>query len=124
MTFFDLSGWIGGIAVAIGYVLVTLHLLDPAGRAYQMLDVFGAVMLSVTALYRLAYPNMIINVVWIVFGLYALLRTFRGPAVEDCDVDTDQITAEHGNDGVFQKLRARKWLHHRGHVTAAGRPRE
>ncbi len=80
MTLFDLAGWIGGIAVATGYVLASLHRLDPAGRPYQTLNVVGGLLLTVTALYRLAYPNMIINLVWITFGMYALLRTFPRPS--------------------------------------------
>ncbi|MGO1508121.1 MAG: CBU_0592 family membrane protein [Microbacterium sp.] len=75
MTPFDLAGWIGGATVAAGYMLVSLHRLDPAGRSYQILNVVGGLLLTVTALYRLAYPNMIINMVWIVFGSYALIRT-------------------------------------------------
>lgn len=113
VTLFDLSGWIGGISVAVGYVLVTLHLLDPAGRTYQTLNIVGAVMLTVTALYRVAYPNMIINLVWIVFGLYALLRTFQGPAAEVCEADPDHMTADHSNDVAVQKLGTRKRLRRR-----------
>lgn len=102
MTLFDLSGWIGGISVAVGYVFVTLHLIDPAGRAYQLLNIAGGVMLTVTALYRLAYPNMIINLVWIVFGVYALLRTLRGSAGDDLGSGSERVTVEQGGGPAVQ----------------------
>lgn len=45
------------------------------------------------ALYRFAYPNMIINLVWITFGFYALLRTFRRrchAAAEDAETGPNE----------------------------------
>ena len=42
--------------------------LSATGRAFQILNIVGGALLAVTALYRFALPNPIINVVWIGFG--------------------------------------------------------
>lgn len=81
----DGAGWLGGVTVAIAYVLVSAQRLPATGRTFQVLNVVGGALLTVTAIHRGALPNMIINLVWIGFGLYALAtfrRTERPAAVE------------------------------------------
>lgn len=71
----DAAGWIGGVFVTVGYVLVSIGQLTAASRRFQVLNVAGGVLLTGTALYRGALPNTVINIVWIVFGVYALVST-------------------------------------------------
>ena len=73
----DGAGWLGGIIVAIVYALVVTERIRATGRAFQILNIVGGALLAVTALYRFALPNLIINVVWIGFGAYALLAARR-----------------------------------------------
>lgn len=84
----DAAGWIGGVFVTVGYVLVSIGQLTATSRRFQMLNVAGGVLLTGTALYRGALPNTIINIVWIVFGVYALVSTRSSREARD-DADPD-----------------------------------
>lgn len=73
----DGAGWLGGIAVAVAYVLVATRRLSPDARTFQLLNIVGGVLLTITTVYRQALPNTVINLVWIVFGVYALVTARR-----------------------------------------------
>lgn len=73
----DGAGWLGGIAVAVAYVLVATRRLSPDARMFQLLNIVGGVLLTITTVYRQALPNTVINLVWIVFGVYALVTARR-----------------------------------------------
>lgn len=73
----DAAGWCGGVAVVIAYVLVSTKRISAETRTFQLLNVIGAVFLTGTALQRGALPNTVINLVWIVFGVYALTTARR-----------------------------------------------
>ncbi|CAN5603527.1 hypothetical protein BH24ACT11_BH24ACT11_11390 [soil metagenome] len=89
----DAAGWIGGVFVTVGYVLVSIGQLTATSRRFQMLNVAGGVLLTGTALYRGALPNTIINIVWIVFGVYALVSR-RGRHETDNDSEPDGEAAD------------------------------
>lgn len=73
----DGAGWLGGVAVAVAYVLVATRRLSPDARMFQVLNIIGGVLLTATTLYRQAVPNTVINVVWIVFGIYGIVTARR-----------------------------------------------
>ncbi|MQA82502.1 MAG: hypothetical protein GEV10_29255 [Streptosporangiales bacterium] len=73
----DGAGWFGGIAVATAYVLLATRRLTADARLFQVLNIIGGVLLTATTLYRHAVPNTVINVVWIVFGVYGLATARR-----------------------------------------------
>lgn len=76
-TVFHAVGWIGDVIVATGYVLVSLQRVEPSRRTFHALNVSGGALLTVTALYRFELPNMILNILWMAFGGYALWSSFR-----------------------------------------------
>lgn len=78
----DAAGWCGGVTVAVAYVLVSTRRISAETRTFQILNVIGAVLLTGTALQRGALPNTVINLVWIMFGLYALRTAHRAPRSE------------------------------------------
>lgn len=90
----DAAGWIGGVFVTVGYVLVSIGQLTAASRRFQMLNVAGGVLLTGTALYRGALPNTVINVVWIVFGLYALVSTHGRREADNDSEPADEVADE------------------------------
>ena len=63
--YFDGAGWIGGILVVTGYALGVTRRLSATGRAFQILNIVGGCLLGLTALYRFALPNLMINVAWV-----------------------------------------------------------
>ncbi len=84
----DAAGWLGGVFVVVGYVLISTRRITADSPAFQVLNIAGGVLLTGTALYRGALPNTVINVVWIVFGVYALASTqARQEAADDSEPD-------------------------------------
>lgn len=73
----DGAGWLGGIAVATAYVLVATGRITADARTFQVLNIVGGMLLTATTIYRQALPNTVINIVWIVFGVYALVASRR-----------------------------------------------
>lgn len=89
----DGAGWLGGIIVAVGYALVVTERIRATGRIFQILNIVGGALLAVTALYRFALPNLIINVVWIGFGAYALIAA-RRKATRPAEIRADFTDAQ------------------------------
>lgn len=89
----DGAGWLGGIAVAVAYVLVATRRLSPDARTFQLLNIVGGVLLTFTTVYRHALPNTVINLVWIVFGVYAMVTARRRRrAAQATDVEARAAT--------------------------------
>ncbi|MGH3097939.1 MAG: CBU_0592 family membrane protein [Streptosporangiales bacterium] len=101
----DGAGWLGGIAVAVAYVLVATKRISPDARTFQLLNIVGGILLTATTVYRHALPNTVINIVWIVFGVYALLaarqrrrRTAVPTATAPRHHPTPSTSPQHGDD--------------------------
>ena len=83
-TLVDLLGWVGAGCLLLAYWLVSSTRLRGRSWPYQMLNIAGAVLLSVNSAYHGAYPSVGLNAVWIAVGLMTL-RALRGPAVAPLD---------------------------------------
>lgn len=75
----DAAGWLGGVAVVVAYVLVSMRRVGAEARTFQGLNIAGGVLLTVSSLYYGALPNTVFNIVWIAFGSYALLARRTPP---------------------------------------------
>jgi hypothetical protein len=72
--FIEIVGWIGALCILGAYVLLTLQRLDSQSRAYQGLNVVGALGFVINSGSNGAYPSAVLNVVWMGIGLYALWK--------------------------------------------------
>ena len=71
---FDGLGWIGALCVLIPYALVSVGRLLGTAPLFRNLNIIGAVFLMLNTWYHRAYPSTIVNVVWILIGIYAAAR--------------------------------------------------
>lgn len=71
-TLISTGGWLGGLAIVIGYVLLLTHRISPDDRSFLMLNTVGGGLLTASAIYAGAWPNTVINVMWLLGGLHAL----------------------------------------------------
>ncbi|MCD5422857.1 hypothetical protein LRS71_25470 [Rhodococcus pyridinivorans] len=80
--FLDDSGWVGGTMAALAYVLVSTRRRAAADRRFELVNVFGGILLAAAALD--AGATAAIDDVWIVSGCCALftpaVRAVRRPA--------------------------------------------
>lgn len=73
----DVVGWFGAGAILIAYALVSTRRVDGGSRKYQGLNLVGAVGLTANTVFYAAYPSTMLNVVWALIAIAALVR-FRG----------------------------------------------
>ncbi len=69
----DLMGWLGGLMVAGGYVMVSLRRVAPDSVLFQLLNVVGAASLGVSCVVQDALPPACLNAIWFVFGVRSLV---------------------------------------------------
>jgi hypothetical protein len=72
-TLISTAGWLGGLAIVTGYVLLLTSRIGPDARSFLMLNTVGGGLLTASAIYAGAWPNTVINLMWLLSGLYALI---------------------------------------------------
>lgn len=70
-------GWVGSISYLLAYLLLSLNKLKSEQRLYHVLNIVGAVGLTVNAIFFQDYPNVIVNVFWGLIALMAILLIGR-----------------------------------------------
>lgn len=70
-------GWAGSIAYLLGYLLLTMKKLKPDSKAYHVLNVAGAVGLTINAILLQDFPNIAVNVAWGVIAVVAIWSIMR-----------------------------------------------
>jgi len=76
-TLVDVLGWAGAASLLLAYGLTSVGRLPPEGARFQILNLFGALALTVNSAYHGAWPSAALNIVWIGIGVAALLRGWR-----------------------------------------------
>ncbi len=76
-TVIDILGWIGAALLLLAYALVSNRKLTGDSMRFQLLNLSGGLMLAINSGYHGALPSVVVNAVWIVIGLTALLRARR-----------------------------------------------
>jgi hypothetical protein len=74
LTFIDILGWIGAVAVLAAYLLVSTSKIDGKSVLFQVLNLSGAVLLIINTVVLKAYPSAFVNIVWSGIAIYFLVR--------------------------------------------------
>ena len=69
---FDLIGWIGAIFYILGYGLVATHRLSSDKKLFHILNIFGAVGLSIAGWHNHDIPSFGLNVSWGFIAIFGL----------------------------------------------------
>ncbi|MBN8578968.1 MAG: hypothetical protein J0L66_18655 [Cytophagales bacterium] len=69
---FTLLGWVGALSYISAYFLVSTKRIQADKPLFHWLNIAGGVLMVVNALSQLDYPNVFVNAVWAVIGLFAL----------------------------------------------------
>jgi hypothetical protein len=70
-------GWIGSFSYLFAYLLLSLNKLKSDQKVYHVLNIVGAIGLTVNAIFFQDYPNVIVNVFWGMIALMAILLIGR-----------------------------------------------
>jgi hypothetical protein len=79
MAFFwiELAGWLGVLCYLLAYLLLTLKLLRADKLVYHLLNILGAVGLIVSSLHTHDSQSIVVNVSWLLIGLWAIYQNNR-----------------------------------------------
>lgn len=82
ISWMDIPGWAGTFFYVLGYVLLTMGKIKSDQRIYHWLNALGAVGLIANALYLSDYPSFVVNFIWLVIAvgaiIWLLVRRRRG----------------------------------------------
>ena len=76
-TFVNIVGWFGAALLLIAYALVSTKRLEGTSYTFQLLNVMGGIMLASNSAYHGALPSVVVNFVWIVIGIAAIVNRRR-----------------------------------------------
>lgn len=70
----DIIGWIGAAEVIVAYALNSYQRIKSDSYLFQGLNLTGGVLLVIYTIYKGAFASTVINVVWVVIAVGAILR--------------------------------------------------
>ena len=73
----NVLGWAGAASLLLAYGLASTGRLPAEGARFQVMNLAGALALTVNSGYYGAWPSAALNVVWIGIGIGALVRGAR-----------------------------------------------
>jgi len=65
-------GWIGAISLLMAYLLISNGKTIGKSYLYQGLNLIGSGGLIVNSYYHNALPSVILNIIWVLIGLFTL----------------------------------------------------
>ena len=72
--FVEVFGWYGLVAFVFAYGSVSFSLISPISYLYQFLNLSSAVGLGLVAFAKKAYQNGILNLVWALIAVAAIIH--------------------------------------------------
>jgi hypothetical protein len=76
VTWFDLAGFIGVVLIVTTYLLLQLDKLPSSSLSYSLLNAAGALLISVSLLFKFNASAFLIEVFWFLISLLGLCKWF------------------------------------------------
>lgn len=73
MIWYELVGWIGALLFIVAYLLLALKKISASKPLYHILNILGAICLMLHASELHDFPNLLVNSIWALIGIYAVL---------------------------------------------------
>lgn len=70
----DFLGWIGAALILVAYFLVSFNLLNAQDWRFSWMNAIGAVLLCYISWIKSAFQPAIVNFIWALVALYALIH--------------------------------------------------
>jgi hypothetical protein len=74
MEYYDALGWLGSICVILAYGLNSYQKLKSDSWIFYAMNLIGGILLIIFSFYKDAYPNVFINVVWVLIAIPGLFK--------------------------------------------------
>jgi len=72
--FVETIGWIGAVLIVGAYFLNITGRLKSSSAIYIISNLLGGIFFTVNTLVHHAYPSMIVNIIWVLIAIGALLK--------------------------------------------------
>ncbi len=72
--FYNAAGYVGAFMFILSYAMLSYGKLKAEHKLYHVMNIIGALLLAANALNILDFPTLIVNGVWFIIGLAALVR--------------------------------------------------
>lgn len=73
----NVLGWAGSICVVAVYGLNSFQIIKTTSPLFFMMNLLGGILLIAFSYYMKAYPNVFINIVWVVIAIPGLIKSLR-----------------------------------------------
>ena len=73
----ELVGWIGAFFIVSAYFLLTKRKIKAKSIKYQLPNLIGSVMVAINAYFNMAFPSMVINLIWIMIAIWGIEQYFE-----------------------------------------------
>lgn len=74
-TVIQIAGWTGTFLIVFAYfLLVAFKKIDKNNKAYQVMNLFGAIGIGINVFYHQAYPAVVLQVIWGIIAIVSLLK--------------------------------------------------
>jgi len=72
--FIEIIGWIGAVLIVGAYFLNITARLKSSSPVYIISNLLGGIFFSINTLVHHAYPSMIVNIIWVIIAVGALMK--------------------------------------------------
>ena len=72
--FIEIIGWIGAVLIVGSYFFNINGKLKSTSPVYIICNLLGGIFFTVNTLVHRAYPSMIVNIIWVIIAVAALLK--------------------------------------------------
>lgn len=73
----EIIGWIGSVEILLAYGLNSYQKIRSDSLAFSLLNLTGGLFLMLYTIYKDAYANTFVNLVWVVIAVIALGRHYH-----------------------------------------------
>ena len=72
--FVETIGWIASILIVGAFALNSFGKIPATSKWYQLANLVGGIFFIVNTVYHKAYPSAVVNVVWVIIAVSALVK--------------------------------------------------
>ncbi|MCL4529599.1 MAG: hypothetical protein M1282_09305 [Chloroflexi bacterium] len=69
-TIIDVLGWTGTISYLVAYYLISTKKIEGDAVSYQLINLFGGVLLTMNAVFHGAMPAVAVNAAWVGISIF------------------------------------------------------
>ena len=73
----DVLGWLGAVMILTAYALISFKKVEGNSIKYQSLNIIGSVFLVINTYYYGAIPSTLVNIIWAIIALFAIVTIKR-----------------------------------------------